>query len=300
MAAPTVTSLTPNLQGIQDGCPTDLSLFREGEYHPAKEMEVEMAMHDFLESTDYLLNGTPPWMCDYYSAHDSAWDFHDLTYQRFLIDTMQENDHRIIPFGMQVDGDISAMEADIHWRYATKDWQDWIERPDAGASTPITEPWWNGPPQHTNYAELEAPSITTPTQQGYFPEGEFAARAIGRQGDWMKRLTHETGLHYLNYDKERKVFQMWGASNLLGPAKIVLHRHFFHTIRKFDRERNGTERQRKAQARAARALCEEGEECEDEVHPVITLDMYAQLWGPHGPCLLYTWNDLRNYYLRQR
>lgn len=280
------------LTGIPDDCPTDTSLFREDEKNLVTELDVQVCMNDFLESTDYLLTETPPWMCDYYSAHDSAWDIHDLVYQRFLIKARQENDPRIIPFGMQVDGDISAMEADYHWRYATKDWQDWTEKADAGSSTPITEPWQNGIPQFTNYAELDAPSITTLTQQGYFPEREFAARAIGRQGDWMKRLTHETGLHYLQYDKERKVFQMWGASNLLGPAKIVLHRHFFHTIRKFDRELNGTERHRKDQARAAR------EECEVEVYPVITMDMYAQLWGPHDQC--YNWADLRTHYLTKQ
>jgi len=281
--SPTITTLT----GISPDCPTDPSLFRDDEEDWVKEMDVQVQMDDFLEGVDYSLTCTPPWMCDYYSAHDSAWDVHDLAYHRFLIKTMQENDPRIVPFGMQVDGDISVMEAEYHWRYATKTWHDWIEMADKGSSTPITEPWQNGIPQFTNYAELKPPSIDFPTQSGYFPEAEFAARAIGHKGDWVKRLTHEAGLHYIQYDKERKVFQLWGASNLLGPAKVIMHRHFFHTVRKFDREMNGTERKRWEMWNIG-----------DEVDPVITMDQYAQLWGPHDQC--YNWNDLKTFYLTKQ
>ena len=134
-------------------------------------------------------------------------------------------------------------------------------------STPEQEPWMNGPPSFAHYTEVELPivdllpfSVTTDPNDKDDPHcifipnkgpspspiiGEFVAQIVGRGGDWLKRITEESGVHYIWYDANPsekqpapawESFQIWGGfliwepQERLGMTKPRLDRQIQHVI----------------------------------------------------------------------
>jgi hypothetical protein len=256
-------------------------LYRDTELTSEKEWEVQMSQNNFLERLDNRTHGMPPWYLAYCDAHDRRHDALDWAYQKWLYSTNQETDPGVVSFWQQCDGEASCHMVDMALDATAPGRADWYQSSTAVGgytSTPQEEPWQNGAPLGANYVELRLPQETTQAQEGYLPPStELAARIVGNGGHWIKQICGEMGLHYIWYDAEREVFCLYGDRLLLPAALIRMHRHFWHTIRKFDRDWYGDDGQR------------------DPQWPLLTTQAYAQLWGPHNQC--YNWNDLERHYM---
>ena len=258
-----------------------VNFYRDTEATPEKELDIQMSQNTFLERLDNQTHGMPPWYLAYCDAHDPRHETLDWAYQKFLYQTGQETDPRVVSFWQQCDGEASCHSVDMALDATEPGRADWYQSSTTVGgytSTPQEEPWQNGTPAGANYVELPLPQATTPTQEGYFPSStELAARIMGNGGHWIKQISQEMGVHYIWYDAEREVFCIYGDRLLLPATLIRMHTHFWHSIRKFDREWYGNDGER------------------DPAYPLITTQMYAQLWGPHNQC--YNWDDLKSHYL---
>jgi hypothetical protein len=133
------------------------------------------------------------------------------------------------------------------------------------SSTPLQEPWMDGPPKFTYYTEVELPVIdllpydisTDPIYKNdprciFIPsEGpssspiisEYVAQIVGRGGDWLKKITEESGVHYIWYNNnpsEKQPAPAWGSFQIWGPverlemAKQLLNKQIQYVIGKIN------------------------------------------------------------------
>ena len=177
-------------------------------------------------------------------------------YREFLLDN-----ERLKDFDQEIerDGSFHLLQYNRHCQLAS------LMQPIC--STPLQEPWTNGPPSFAHYTEVELPvgdllpySITTDPNdkndplcifippEGPSPSpiiGEFVAQIVGRNGDWLKQITEQTGVHYIWYNanpSEQQPAPAWGSFQIWGPverlygAKQRLNKQIQHVIGKIHRK----------------------------------------------------------------
>lgn len=126
-------------------------------------------------------------------------------------------------------------------------------------SYPIEEPWFRGPPLFAYYTEIDFPvtdldryilttdpdlpnAIYIPTK-GPITSPLFTdiiAKIIGTNGNWLKKITRQTGAHYIWYNEKPNIddvdtppwgcFQIWGRQENLPFAVSLLKTHIKQVI----------------------------------------------------------------------
>ena len=129
-------------------------------------------------------------------------------------------------------------------------------------SFPHEEPWCNGPPSFAYYTEVDLPvhrlpyNITTDEEFKNSPNviyvpsqgaanssiiNMFVAQIVGRDGDWLKKITEECNVHYIWFNKNPMnnaippawgAFQLWGHPVNLNKAKTLLNRQIHYILNK--------------------------------------------------------------------
>lgn len=124
----------------------------------------------------------------------------------------------------------------------------------AKSSYPYQEPWYMGPPKFTYYSQVDIPfyrvncNLTTDpncdlTRNIYIPPtgipkskivDKIIGLIIGKNGYWLKRLTYETKLHYIWYNKTYGVFEIWGSPNTINYASYKITQHIENVIDQYN------------------------------------------------------------------
>jgi hypothetical protein len=187
----------------------------------------------FLEEVDFIRNGPPNWLVDYYLDEMDS-DFNYNQWQRLGPD---------ITDGIQQDGDLHLQEYQehlVHYHQLVPE------------SFPWQEPHQCGPPIHSSYSQVRIPYHllpleTTPGQEStridqHFGLDDLVPMIIGKKGCYLKRITEQSGLHYIWYNKDASVhensnpiqdgvFELWGRQELLPYGAALLKTHIQKTIK---------------------------------------------------------------------
>ncbi len=192
---------------------------------------------NFLEEVDYLREGPPSWVFDYYL------EGHDL-YQRYY--NQWQNQVPGLTDGVRQDGDQHLEEYQQHLERSETPHCQLVTQCE---SYPWQEPHQRGPPIHCSYTQVKVPYGLLPqevapgcemipgTSQGpWVGQHDLVPMIIGRRGDFMNQLTQECGLHYIWYNKnplgyedaipeQDGCFELWGREELLSNAVVRLNQH---------------------------------------------------------------------------
>lgn len=168
-------------------------------------------LQKFLEEVDYINDGPPKWVCDYYLSNYEQ----DVRLYNKWQNTQYQPDG-IEYDGIQYDGDQHLMEYEGHLSRCDMTHCNLV----AGSeSYPSQEPFYYGPPAHTNYTQVEIPIYRLPTDRnGIYGADEIVAIIIGKDGYNLKQLTTSSGLHYIWHNRELGVFELWGRPDRLANA----------------------------------------------------------------------------------
>ena len=117
--------------------------------------------------------------------------------------------------------------------------------PQPPSSTTRSEPWQEGPPSFTYYTEVPLGKDNLNSLCGDTdPEtiNSLVSQIIGYKGHWLKKITQETGVHYIYYNpnptgnrrfiEDRLVFQIWGPQDRLVYAEKLLSAQIKHVLYK--------------------------------------------------------------------
>jgi hypothetical protein len=135
------------------------------------------------------------------------------------------------------------------------------------SSHPSQEPWMNGPPSFSYYTEVELPvhllgkmissdprdmkdeqgndnpNVIYIPQEGHTPSPivkAFISLVIGNNGYWLKKITQDTGVHFIYYNDSTSgntplpwgSFQIWGSTECLVLAEKALKKQINHVLHK--------------------------------------------------------------------
>ena len=124
--------------------------------------------------------------------------------------------------GIQEDGEAFCREFDRHEYLSNLPSTGFY----SGESLPHQEPWWNGKPSHTHYANIEV------TELYRYADSEFIGRIIGKAGCHLQYITNSSGAHYIwwntdvlgefaNTEKMGR-FEIWGTPYAIQLATKML------------------------------------------------------------------------------